>query len=136
MFRFLTHRHPHLGGLIALIGALTTAPALGQGEPSDDELFARAEDLDATLPDIEAVQSSGALATHLESYGHLRLADDARVVDGTLFEDGVCRAVFKDGIVVPVLSGRGDVPTREVGFVFFGTGELTVRMDDRADAAR
>ncbi len=136
MFRFLTHRHAHLGGLIALIGALTTAPALGQGEPSDDELFARAEDLDATLPDIKAVQSSGALATHLESYGHLRLADDARVVDGTLFEDGVCRAVFKDGIVVPVLSGKGDVPAREVGFVFFGTGELTVRMDDRADAAR
>ena len=136
MPRFLTPRQARVGGLLAFVSALVTVPALGQDEPDPNELFVRAEDLESTLPDIEAVQSSGELAKHLESYGNLRLADDARLVDDTLFEDGVCRAVFEDGILVPVLSGKGDIPSREVGFVFFGNGELTVRMDDRADAAR
>jgi len=134
MIRSLTPRQSRLGGLLALVGALAAAPALGQDNP--DDVFIRAEDLDSTLPDLAAVQSSGQLEQHLESYGHLRLADEARVVDHTLIEDGVCRAIFEDGVLVPVLSGKGDVPTREVGFVFFGNGSLSVRMDDKADAAR
>ena len=130
---FPSPRQAHFGGVLALLGALVAAPALGQEE---DETFIRAEDLDETLPDLEAVKASGALESHLESYGNLRLADEARVVDNTLIEDGVCRAVFENGVIVPVLSGRDDVPSREVGFVFFGNGSLSVRMDDQADAAR
>lgn len=145
MSRLFSPRQTRCGGLLALVGALVAAqalvaaPALGQDapvEPDPDETFIRAENLEQTLPDLEAVRSSGALESHLESYGNLRLAKDARIVDHTLIEDGVCRAVFESGVIVPVLSGKGDVPAREVGFVFFGSGSLQVRMDDRADAAR
>lgn len=136
MSRLFTPRQARVAGLLSMLGALSAAPALGQEEPDPNDLFLLAKDLDETLPDLAAVQSSGALEEHLKSYGHLRLGEDARIVDHTLFEDGVCRAVFEDGVLVPILSGKGDISAREVGFVFFGNGELAVRMDDRADAAR
>ena len=132
--------HARLGGVLALLATLFAVPAIGQeGTPppvDQSDEFTLAEDLDETLPDLEAVQSSGELEAHLKSYGNLRLADEARIVDGTLIEDGVCRAVFDSGVIVPVLSGKGEVAPREVGFVFFGKGRLQVDLNDRADAQR
>jgi len=130
----------HIRGVLALLATLLAVPAIGQesGAPAPEELdeFVLAEDLDETLPDLEEVRSSGELEAHLKSYGNLRLADEARIVDKTLIEDGVCRAVFDSGVIVPVLSGSNNIPTREVGFVFFGKGRLKVDLKDRADAQR
>ena len=132
--------HARLGGVLALMATMLAAPAIGQegtapsAEFSDE--YTLADDLDQSLPDLETVQASGELKEHLEGYGNLRLADEARIVDGTLIEDGVCRAVFDSGVLVPVLSGKDDVAPREVGFVFFGNGRLQMSLNDRADAQR
>ncbi len=135
-----TSRSVRFLSLVGLIGALGIGPAIAQEAPADppagDDVYLLAKDVDDNLPVLAEVQSSGKLQEHLKSYGNLRLSDEARVVNNTLIEDGVCRAVFDKGILVPVESGKGEVPSRTVGFVFFGKGRLSVKMDDRADATR
>lgn len=141
-----------LAGIAALLVAAVAVPAIAQDEdeqgvPDDSQpremvledgtpiLLAGA--VDANLPDLEAVQASGELEAHLKAYGNLRLGDDARLMDETLIEDGVCRAVFHTGVAVPVISGgRDGVPEREVGFVFFGRGDVEMALKNRHDAER
>jgi len=98
------------------------APELDPGDPYGEGL------------DLAAVHESGRVQKMLEDMGNLRLDDTARWVDETLIEDGVCRAIFKKGIVVPVLSGRREVKPRIVGFVFFGEGDVEMRFPEKADA--
>lgn len=64
----------------------------------------------------------------------LRLSNDLRWAEGTVMDDGVCRATLTKGVIVPVTSGRKVVDERAVGAVFFGTGMLEVRFPAQEDA--
>ncbi|MBL8617965.1 MAG: hypothetical protein JNM72_20305 [Deltaproteobacteria bacterium] len=106
-------------------------PEAGADEPPPP---GGAEDLFNETLDLAEVRESGRVQKMLADMGNLRLDETARWVDNTLIEDGVCRAVFKKGIVVPVLSGRKEVRPRVVGFVFFGEGDVEMRFPEKADA--
>jgi hypothetical protein len=88
----------------------------------------------APTPPLDALVERGELRGAMEGMGGLRLANEARRANNTLFEDGACRAVLEEGILVPVVNGGGVVPERPVGFVFFGDGTLEVDLKDSADA--
>lgn len=84
--------------------------------------------------DAPPVDPAG-LATWWESATRLWLGDTAYKVKSDLdFEDGVCKATFKDGVFIPVWSGQPPVSERIVGAVFVGDGVLSMRTPDRADA--
>ncbi|MEL6349857.1 MAG: hypothetical protein AAFV53_42535, partial [Myxococcota bacterium] len=50
------------------------------------------------------------------------------------FQDGVCSYDFREGILIPVFSGKPPVSERMIGMVFVGKGDLAVRFPDRSDA--
>ncbi len=85
-------------------------------------------------PSLEELANSGEIQTAMRRMGNLVLDETARRAEQTLIEDGPCRAIFEDGIIVPVNNGGGAVPDRAVGFVFFGNGRLEVDFEDQADA--
>ena len=68
--------------------------------------------------------------------GRLWMGDSGYVVTGREFEDGLCRARFEKGVLLPVYSGDPPVAERIVGLVFIGKGELEVDFSSRSDAWR
>lgn len=84
-------------------------------------------------PSLEVLSQNGDIQKSLRKMGNLVLDETARRAEQTLMEDGPCRAVFEDGIIVPVNNGGGAVPERAVGFVFFGNGRLEVDFEEKAD---
>ena len=62
------------------------------------------------------------------------LGKDAYKAEGTTFSDGQCSTTFKDGIIIPVYTGKPPLSERVVGVVFVGTGELSLDFEQRADA--
>jgi hypothetical protein len=121
------------GHLLAPTAAAQEAPPPPQPAPEASEPTERPRPYQLT-PSLEALANSGEIQTAMRKMGSLSLDETARRADQTLIEDGPCRAVFEDGIIVPVNNGGGAVPDRAVGFVFFGNGRLEVDFEDRADA--
>jgi hypothetical protein len=64
----------------------------------------------------------------------LWLGEDAYQAAGIEFKDGVCKAKFEDGIVIPVYSGKPPLSERVVGVLFVGNGGLEVGFPQRGDA--
>ena len=62
------------------------------------------------------------------------LGKDAYEAEGTTFSDGQCSTTFRDGIIIPVYTGKPPLSERVVGIVFVGKGELSMSFDNRADA--
>ena len=130
----MTPTHRRLALLTGLAGLVATAPARGQDAAPTAEAEAPSFDEDAQLA-VDLPEESDVLRRMWDEMADLRLGSDARWADNTLIDDGVCRAVFTNGIFVPVLSGgKGTVPERTVGAVYFGEGELQMRFPDKGDA--
>jgi len=64
----------------------------------------------------------------------LWIGDDAYKAAGTKFDDGVCKAQFNEGIIIPVYSGKPPLSERVVGVLFIGKGELEMAFPQRGDA--
>ncbi len=64
----------------------------------------------------------------------LWIGEDAYEAADTHFEDGVCKASFNDGIVIPVYSGKPPLSERVVGVLFIGEGTLEVGFNQAGDA--
>lgn len=124
-----------LGLLTAVAAVVATAPARGQAPDAaqadaEPRTFAEDAQLAVNLP-----EESDTLRRMWNEMADLRLGSDARWADNTLIDDGVCRALFTNGIFVPVLSGgKGTVEERTVGAVYFGEGTLEMRFPDKGDA--
>jgi hypothetical protein len=64
----------------------------------------------------------------------LWIGEDAYEAEGTHFEDGVCKANFDDGIIIPVYSGEPPLSERVVGVLFIGNGSLEVGFTQTGEA--
>jgi hypothetical protein len=85
----------------------------------------------ATVP-----TEQGALEDWWDGAGRLWLGDTGYIAAGHVLDDGLCKASFDEGILIPVYSGEPPVSERIVGLVFMGSGELEVGFATRADAWR
>ena len=64
--------------------------------------------------------------------GQFWLGDTAYEASGHILDDGLCRASFDEGVLIPVHSGADWQSSRIVGLVFVGTGQLEVSFSSRA----
>ncbi len=96
------------------------------------------------LPTAQAGSADGppagqdALVKWWRAAQDLWIGEDAYQAAGTRFDDGVCKAEFNDGIIIPVYSGRPPLSERVVGVLFIGKGDaagtLEVSFPQRGDA--
>ncbi len=123
-----------LSALAAVVASAAPEAAQAQ-QPAAPPAPAAAAEAGPASPITGLPEESAVLRRMWDEMADLRLGDDARWADNTLIEDGVCRAMFTKGILVPILSGgKGTTPERTVGAVFFGEGELALRFPDKGDA--
>ncbi len=86
-------------------------------------------------PAVAAVPSGQAeLVRWWSAAQELWIGEDAYKAAGTQFDDGVCKAQFNDGIIIPVYSGKPPLSEGGVGVCFNGAGELEMRVPSRRDA--
>jgi hypothetical protein len=74
------------------------------------------------------------LLTWWRAAQHLWIGEDAYEAGDTHFDDGVCKASFDDGIMIPIYSGKPPLSERIVGVLFIGEGSLETRFDQTGEA--
>ncbi|MAA79007.1 MAG: hypothetical protein CL916_07075 [Deltaproteobacteria bacterium] len=74
------------------------------------------------------------LQTWWKDAGGLYIGETSYRVQETKFSEGLCAFGLKGGVLTPVFMGTGTVQERMVGFVYSGSGSLSVRFPQRADA--
>lgn len=126
-----------LAPLLAL--ALHASPAWAQDDPGPPEtggaVVALASSQGAAPDDRLAFQD--ALSSWWSAAGRMWLDESAyRVVEPVPFQDGLCSATLREGMVIPVWAGKPPLSERIVGFVFVGEGDLEVQVPLRADRWR
>ena len=89
----------------------------------------------ARSQDLEIATQAG-LSEWWESTEALRLGETGYRATGQTLSEGLCRARFEAGVLIPVYSGQDPVTERIVGVVFIGSGELEVQFESSADALR
>ena len=66
--------------------------------------------------------------------GQLRMGESAYRVSELDYQEGVCDMQLREGILIPVYSGKAPISERMIGLLFVGEGELSVSFPDRSDA--
>jgi hypothetical protein len=89
----------------------------------------------ARSQDLE-IATQASLSEWWEGTAALRLGTKVYRATGQTLSEGLCRARFEDGVLIPVFSGQDPVTERMVGVVFIGSGELEVQFERPADALR